>query len=205
LAEAEYRIASTIAITVRDHKHWMALTDKARIFTLLGIILVGQAALFAGILMSLAQMVLNTDNSSAAWETLRFFVYSAISSNLVAAGCCLWTIYALSDLPYKAQKLAMSDKQSWAYRAGSGESFGNEISHPRILLKDFGADDYWLQSFGAACWYILGLLLTLLALITWMWVSQSTAVAAAVTVMTIPGVLWLIYPIAEDFHGMWSA
>jgi hypothetical protein len=205
LAEAEYRIASTIAITVRDYKHWISLTDKSRIFSFLGIILVVQAALFAGILMSLAQMVLNTDNSSAAWETLRFFVYSAISSNLVAAGCCLWTIYALSDLPYKAQKLAMTDKQSWAYRAGTGESFGNEISHPRVLLKDFGADDYWWQAFGAALWYMLGLLLTFLALITWMWTSQSTAVAAAVTVMTIPGVVWLVYPIAEDFYEGWLA
>jgi hypothetical protein len=155
--------------------------------------------------MSLAQMVLNNDDSSATWETLRFFVYSAISSNLIAAGCCLWTIYALSDLPYKAQKLAMTDKQSWAYRAGNGETFGNVISEPRTLLKDFGADDYWWQSFGAAFWYTLGLLLTFLALITWMWISQSKAVATAVTVVTIPGVLGLVYPIAEDFYQGWLA
>jgi hypothetical protein len=115
--------------------------------------------------MSHAQMVLNNNDSSATWETLRFFVYSAISSNPIAAGCRLWTIYSLSDRPYKAQKRAMTDNQSWTYRSGNGESFGSEIGHPKILLKAFGADDYWWQSFGAAFWHPLGLLLTFLALI----------------------------------------
>ena len=152
--------------------------------------------------MSLAQMVLSTDDSSAAWETLRFFVYSAISSNLVAAGCCLWTIYALSDLPYKAQKLAMTNRQSRPYKAANGEPFEDNMDDPKTLLKDFGADDYWWQSFGAICWYMLGLLLTFLALITWMWLSQSKAVATAVTVVTIPGVLGLVYPIVEDAYRL---
>lgn len=173
MVDEEYKIASSIAIT---------------------------AALFAAVLMSLAQMVLANDNPSAAWEALRFFVYTAISSNLVAAGCCLWTIYALSDLPYKAQRLAMRDKQSWAYKAANGELFDDNIGDPKTLLKSFGADDYWWQSFGAICWYMLGLLLTFLALITWMWLSQSTAVAAAVTVVTIPGVVGLVYPVLDDVY-----
>jgi hypothetical protein len=150
--------------------------------------------------MSLAQMVLTNNNSSAAWEALRFFVYAAICSNLVAAGCCLWSIFALDDVAVKAQLLAMTDKDSWPYRVANGEPIGQEINDPEALLKAFGADPYWWQEFGALGWYMFGLLLTFAALITWVWVSQSRSVAIGVTVVAVPGVTGLVYPFAEGLY-----
>jgi hypothetical protein len=151
--------------------------------------------------MSLAQMVINNDNSSPAWEALRFFVYAAICSNLVAAGCCAWSIFALDDVAVKAQILAMTDKSSWPYRVANGEPIGQEINDEEALLKAFGADPYWWQAFGALGWYMFGLLLTFSALVTWMWVSQSKSVAIGVTVVAVPGMAGLVYPIVEGFYG----
>jgi hypothetical protein len=145
-------------------------------------------------------MVLNYDNSSPAWEALRFFVYAAICSNLVAAGCCAWCIYALDDVAVNAQILAMTDKFSLPHRVANGESIGQEINDPEALLKAFGADPYWWQAAGAFGWYMFGLLLTFAALITWIWVSQSKSVAIGVTVVAVPGITGLVYPIVEGFY-----
>jgi len=154
--------------------------------------------------MSLAQMISGTDITDPPWEALRFFVYAAICSNLVAAGCSLWTIFALDNVAVKAQRLAMADNRSLPYKVLAGQPIGREIHDRKLLLKLFGADPYWWQSFGAMIWYMLGLLLTFMALITWMWVSQSKAVATGVTVMATQGILGLVYPIAEGVYDAFT-
>ena len=145
-------------------------------------------------------MVINSDKSSPAWESLRFFVYAAICSDLVAVGCCAWSIFALDNVAVKAQILAMTDRDSWPYRVASGEPIGQEINDPEALLKAFGADPYWWQVFGALVWYMFGLLLTFAALITWMWVSQSKSVAIGVTVVAVPGMMGLVYPMVGRLY-----
>jgi hypothetical protein len=159
-----------------------------------------QAALFAILLMLMAQMVINYNPTSPAWEALRFFVYAAINSNLVAAGCCAWTIFALDDVAVKAQMLAMTDRDSWPFRVANGEPIGQEINDREALLKAFGADSYWWQAFGAGVWYIFGLFLTFSSLITWMWVLQSKSVAIGVTVVAVPGMMGLVYPIVAGLY-----
>jgi hypothetical protein len=69
------------------------------ISTLLNI--TSQLALFAGALVSLAQIMENVtnNNTSASWQALRVFLYGAIMLNLTGAFLSLVTIKMCSDLP----------------------------------------------------------------------------------------------------------
>ena len=148
--------------------------------------------------MSLAQLVASSDSQSAAWEALRFFVYAAIGANLITVTCCLWTISGVAEVPSNAQWVAMCDENSWPYKQAAHQPLPPSVSirNEHQLLVKFGMENHYRwQVLGAGLWYLIGLFLTFAALIMWIWLSQSTAVAAAVTVVLAPGCIGVAAPL----------
>ena len=154
--------------------------------------------------MSLAQLVASSDSQSAAWEALRFFVYAANGANLITVTCCLWTISGVSEVPRNAQWMAINNENSWPYKHAAHKplpdlkSIGNEN---QILIRFGLAQHYVWQLLGAGLWYLIGLFLTFAALFIWIWLSQSAAVAAAVTVVLAPGCIGIVAPLVAVGSG----
>lgn len=156
------------------------------------------AALFVVALMSLAQLAAASESQSSAWEALRFFIYVAIGSNIITVACSLWTISGVAEVPSNAQWVAMNSVKSWPYKHAARLPLPATVSirEEYELLTNFGMETHYRwQILGAGVWYLVGLFSTFLALDIWLWVSQSTGVAAAVTVVLIPGCAAVVAPL----------
>lgn len=147
-----------------------------------------QTALFAGALVSLAQLVATDDTKSSAWDALRFFVYTAISVNLSATALALIIIKLCTDLPCLAQQRMLTEPSSWPSRCAYGEPLPLRLlGDPVQMLVEFGMSRrYNALDWGAAVWIIIGHINTFAALTLWVWLTQSYVVAAASMVMIIP-------------------
>jgi len=153
-----------------------------------------QTALFAGALVSLAQLVATNDTSSPAWDALRFFTYAAIAINLSGTTLALIIIKMCTDVAFTAQRLLISDPRSWPARLARGESLPREILGDQVQFPvAFGMSRgyIWLD-WGAAVWFLLGFLSTFASLTLWIWLTQSFLVAATLLLVIAPSVFGVI-------------
>jgi heme A synthase len=150
-------------------------------------------ALFAGALVSLAQLVgtsnSSSDGNSVSWSALLVFLYSAIMLNLGGAFLSLLAIKMCSDLPLAAQQKLLREgsaaSKSPLSRIARGETLGTEILEDHFgLLESFGmsrgyrhVDYLCFSSLMAAS------VCTFVALTFWVFLSE-TNVTAGITMIT---------------------
>ena len=147
---------------------------------------------------SFAQCIADKGDNSAGWETLRFFTYGAVMNNLIAAMCAMWSMWMYCDLPERSQQLALREENSWPARVARGESLSRELilDVTNATLYDFGMykSHQWV-TFGEKFWMILALSTTFLSLTTYVWITQSRAVAGALMMFAVPGFVGLWFPL----------
>ncbi|KIM22166.1 hypothetical protein M408DRAFT_293279 [Serendipita vermifera MAFF 305830] len=128
---------------------------------------------------------------------LRFFTYSAVINNLIAAMCCMWSMQMYSDLPERAQQLPLRDENSWPARVSRGEYLTQELilDVSTSILEEFGIykAHSWI-SLGELLWTVLGLLCTFLTFTIYLWLTQSRAIAGALMMFAVPGFFGLGFP-----------
>ncbi|KIM22141.1 hypothetical protein M408DRAFT_292928 [Serendipita vermifera MAFF 305830] len=155
-------------------------------------------ALFAGALLSLAQLVAQEDARTLPWQTIRFFTYTAISINLTGTTLALVLIKMCSDLESTAQQMVVSIPSSLPARIARGEKLPRHlIMNHYKLLEEFGmSPGYKALDFGAAIWITSGNVSTFVSVIMWVWLAEDKAVAGATMVGTVPAILGLVYAFA---------
>jgi len=145
-----------------------------------------------------AQSISPNDDTSAGWEALRFFTLSAVFNNLMVAMCAMWAMWTYADFPEDAHRLSILDDDSWPARVARGERLTRDlIMDPyNQLLQEFGMyrSNNWII-FGELIWTVLGLILTFLALTTYVWLTQSKAVAGSLMMFFVPGFFTLLFPL----------
>jgi hypothetical protein len=158
-----------------------------------------KAALFAGVMISLALMILTEDDESGPWKALRIFTYCSISANLVAAGSAIWATIYLAWMPItvamagdeRERKCESSEANEAQRECKSYAVMYREAS--RILRQSANFD---LQYSNAVALYGIGLILTFVAITTWVWLSTSYAERIAVlvfVVLVVPLTAWPIF------------
>lgn len=150
---------------------------------------------------------LDTNDQSAGWETIRFFTYGAIINNLVAATCAMWAMWMYADLPERAHQLVLVDETSLPARVSRGELLtSEEILHEgNLLLAEFGiyrTHDWILL--GEIIWTTMGMSFTFLSLTTYVWFTQSRAVAGSLMMFVVPGFFGLVIPMVSAQLETWS-
>jgi hypothetical protein len=147
-------------------------------------------------MLTLAQIVASDLNAkdSAAWIALQVFTYGSIISNITTAMLALLAIIFCAELPFNAHKRGVQMKDSWPSRpAHNQEGSTQQVDpiHSPLLFGQFGMSKFyrWVM-WGQLAWLILSMILTFLAMITWVKLSQPTVVfwtSLAITIMGFGG------------------
>jgi hypothetical protein len=147
---------------------------------------------------AIAQIVAANDaDKSAAWETLRFFVYSSVVTNLTSAAISLIVLEIFSFSSTDAQWCALNSSKSWPFRIAQGELL------PMHILQ---ADGQLLQQFGigshynigrfiqiSIIWRFAGIILSIVGIWLWICLTASKVIVAAMSVVIFPAVLTFFY------------
>lgn len=160
----------------------------------MNIIIHMQTALYAGVLLSLVQLEY-PQQSTAAWEALRFFTYSAITVNLTGTALALVIIKLCSDLESSALQLAVTDPESLPARVMKGGKVKKKLLGTHYeLLEQFGMPEgYRLLDFLTSIWIMTGNIFTLTAVTMWVWLAEKKALAGTTMIITGPAILGLAY------------
>jgi hypothetical protein len=148
-------------------------------------------------MIGMGQIVSPESDKSATWEAVRILIYGSVIANLASAMCALWVMAMCSDIPQKAQNLAMTKPDSWPAKVVAKEELEGElIQDDYALLKAFGMyDSYaWMEYFELV-WLIVGLVSMFSAITLWSWAAQSNTVAGALLIFVIPALICALYPI----------
>ncbi|KIM22165.1 hypothetical protein M408DRAFT_293276 [Serendipita vermifera MAFF 305830] len=156
-------------------------------------------ALFAGVMASFAQLVATVENTSAAWEALRFFTFASIITNLVAAMCAMYAMWMYAELPGKAQRLLL-DPDSWPSRMARGEPLSHDLlMNEYNLLEAFGIyKSHMTIISGVFLWAMGGVTTFFTTFAIYVWLTQSIAVAGSLTIFVAGGVFGFLYPIVRE-------
>lgn len=148
-------------------------------------------ALFAGALVSLAQLVATNETSSPTWEALRFFIYGAIAVNLSGTTLALIIIKMCTDIPCIALERVLDQPSSWPARCARGEPLPLKLLRdPVQMLVQFGMSRHYnALDWGAGIWVIIGYINTFSAMTLWVWLTQTPAVAVVLMVIIVPAFL----------------
>ena len=163
-----------------------------------------QMALFAGALVSLAQIVSaadqNMDTTSVSWGALRVFLYSAIMLNLGGAFMSLITIKMCSDLPLAAQQTLLREGHAGSShplsKIARGETIDtNDLKNHFRLLRAMGMSPWYQRVDGLSTWMLIIACVCTFAALTF-WVFLSGTIATAGVTMVIFGPVAIIIVIA---------
>ena len=158
-----------------------------------------QSALFAGVMIGMGQIISSVDDLSPGWEIVRILVYGSIIANLASAMCSLWVMGMCSDMPQRAQQLAIADPDSWPAKAAAQEDLtlpSDLFDNDYHLLRAFGMyQSYSTMEYWEIMWLIVGLVSMFSAITVWTWVAQSKVVAGVLLVFVIPALFFALYPI----------
>jgi hypothetical protein len=178
-----------MAITVRDCMGIKfplltpSLSGYARLFL--------KTALFAGIMVGLAQMLDSHTNSGSTWEAARIFIYGSIITNLTGTMLALLGIVYCMEVEGRARHMAFYSIDSLPYLvARHRESIPADLRliNRTELLIEFGMMPYyhWVEQ-GQRLWLAYGMHSTFLALVTWIWLSQTHTVFGVLMVPIVLG------------------
>ncbi|PVG02946.1 hypothetical protein CPB86DRAFT_779824 [Serendipita vermifera] len=150
--------------------------------------------LFPGVLVTLAQLIVDNKSNAPAWRALRFFMYCSILLNLSGTTIALVIIKMCTDLHYRAYRIVISDPASVPARLPKEGLSKHRLLDHYQLLEEFGMPwGYRVLDIGAGFWAIFGNAFTLVSFIMWVWLSGDTLIASLTMVVTIPPVFGVAY------------
>jgi hypothetical protein len=158
-------------------------------------------ALFAGALVSLAQLVGSPNSgpnaNSASWSAMMVFLYSAIMLSLGGAFLSLLAIKMCSDLPLAAQQKLLREgsaaSNSPLSKIARGETLGSEILEDHFgLLESFGMSNGY-RHVDRLCFLVpvAASVCTFAALTFWVFLSE-TIITAGITMVTFGSVAIIV-------------
>ncbi|PVF91718.1 hypothetical protein CPB86DRAFT_659790, partial [Serendipita vermifera] len=154
-----------------------------------------QSALFAGVLITLAQLI-PEGNGGPSREALRFFVSCSIVVDLTASGLASCNSWMLSELPRRAAMLILTDSDSLAYKVAVEKQLMSSAimsNRTRLLIK-FGMNKPFLWShYCTTLAFLSGNVLTMLSATTWISTQHSSAVAGSSMLFVVPCFISLFY------------
>jgi hypothetical protein len=160
-----------------------------------------QTALFAGVLISLAQLLVGSDATSPAWRTLRFFTYSSIVVNLSGTTLALVLIKMCSELDYRARCMVISNPSSLPARVARDGLPRHLLLSRYRLLEEFGMPrGYKMLDAGAAFWVLSGNIFTFVSVMMWIWLSGDIVIALVTTIAMALPICGVVYAIALAKH-----
>jgi hypothetical protein len=175
---------------------------------------VSQMVLFAGVQMTLVQLVIQQDQQvqqtigtdpalsinsdptqSLPWRVMRWFMYAGVLVDLGGTASAIAIVNMSSAAPIMARTAALRELDSLPRKVLDGEPIKRELlmdDQEIILLRQFGVSK-WFNRVG---WHMLisfmfGSLFILISLCIWVWVREPTPVAAAL----MPVVVIAIVPV----------
>ncbi|KAG8755820.1 hypothetical protein FRC14_003631 [Serendipita sp. 396] len=158
-------------------------------------------ALFAAVLISLAQVVQPVDSMTPAWRTFRFFTYSSIVINLSGTTLALVIIKMCSELPYKAHCMVIFDPSSLPARL-TKDAIPRDLLLSRYeLLEKFGMPrGYKTLDTGASFWVLSGNIFTFVSVLMWVWLAGDTIISSVTTVAIVLPIFGVFYAIFLTKH-----
>lgn len=147
-------------------------------------------ALFAGVQISLAQVILRKEEpvASVAWHALRFFTYTTIVVALGGTALSLSLVKLCTELPIRAKDLLVLEPNS----VPAGLARGRLL--PKSLLMD---DNKLLEAFGmprvyiwldwvTAFLFMICLVLIFISIGLWVWLTEPWFVSLPLTFVLVP-------------------
>lgn len=153
-------------------------------------------------MLTLAQIVASDANvqESAAWTALQVFTYGSIISNITTAMLALLAVIFCTELPFQAHSRGLQMKDSWPSRLVHNEEWSthqvNLTSFP-VLFDQFGMSKFykWVI-WGQLAWLTLSIVLTFLAMVIWIRLSQPIIVfwtSLAIALMGFGGLVICLF------------
>ncbi|KAG9055734.1 hypothetical protein FS842_001406 [Serendipita sp. 407] len=153
-------------------------------------------ALFAAVLISLAQLVEPVDQRTPAWRALRFFTYSSVVINLSGTTLALVLIKMCSEVQFKAHSMIIFDPSSLPARVAK-DGIPREILQNRYeLLEKFGMPrGYRMLDAGASFWVLSGNLFTFVSVLMWIWLAGDAVISSVTTIVILFPIFGVAYAI----------
>jgi hypothetical protein len=146
----------------------------------------------------MAQIVFTNTSSSPSWSALRWLIYAGIYLNSGATASALAFINYASYLTTSARVLLLTDPTSMPYRVFCGENIPFEsLSLPYIdqdfeLMTQFGLKKNMRPVWQALSYgFYAGSAFLFASMGVWVWLNESLAVAASLTILIVPPAGWL--------------
>jgi hypothetical protein len=158
-----------------------------------------KSALFAGVLITLAQLIPAVDGGTSR-EVLRFFVSCSIVVNLTSSGLASCNSVIFSGLPRRAAMLILLDPDSLPYKvAVVNQPLTSEIMSDRMrLLTKFGLKRLFLSTnYWGTLAFLFGNVLAFTSLVIWIWTEQSRVVAGTSMIFVVPCAISLFYALSR--------
>lgn len=145
------------------------------------------------------------EQGGAGWEALRFFIYSALILNLSGTFLCLMTIKMCTDLPHHAQQMVVLKEDSWPSQVARGATLSEELLTDHwLLLKAFGISNRYQNMDIVFVFVVLfGGLYTFVAVIFWIWLTESYTLAGATMITVVPAVASVVYGVVAASAEGW--
>ncbi|PVF93267.1 hypothetical protein CPB86DRAFT_838614 [Serendipita vermifera] len=157
------------------------------------------SALFAGVLISLAQLIPH-ENGGPPREALRLFVFCSIVVNVTSSGLSSCNSWMFSGVPRQAAMLILADPDSLPYKVViSKQLLNSEIMSDRMrLLTKFGMNRLLVRTHYWGAWtFLFGNALTFTAFVIWVWAEQSRVVAGTSMIFVVPCAIFLFYTLSR--------
>lgn len=148
-----------------------------------------QMALFAGVEMTFAQIVIPGMGTSAAWKVLIYVVYIGILVNLAGAAGSLSMVTTMSDMNWRVHALMAQNDNSLPAQLAKGnkipENYFLEASSS-LLMRDFGMPRRILiMGFAMGICFLLGCASIFLSIVMWVWLTMGAGFAAPLLIMPV--------------------
>jgi hypothetical protein len=162
-----------------------------------------QTALFAAVQISLIQTVIQYQNlgDTVPWRFLRWFMYAGVFVDLGGTASAIAIVNMASSASVTARSWAIRKKNSLPSKILlEGEAIDPDLleeANEMQLLRKFGMSRRWAIA-GWHMWisFTLGSIFIFTSLAIWIWLTETTGVAAALMPIILPS----LYPI---IHVAW--
>jgi len=155
-----------------------------------------QSGLFAGALVTLAQLVVTeSDGSERLPQALRWFSYSSVFLSFTSTFLCLTCVRMCSEIPGMAARFILDDPNCLPARVARGEPISAELMrNPHEMLRQFGGPKgYETVEKAFNFVFIFGCLCTFVSLVLWIFAAEVVYVAGSVMATVIPTIICVIW------------
>lgn len=186
--DAEIVDLNAMAIVVSKSFPFMPTdVDNRRLWNL-------KSALFAGGLLTLAQLVASKDNEGAAWDALRFFTYSAVMLSFSDTFLCLLCIARCTYVPSAARREVLLNPNSWPTHVARGGTLTRDLLNDNVnMIRHFSLGSQYRHLKSCLDVFVgISFLFSSLAVSLWVWLTLNH-VTAGLTMLTMVPTFGIVF------------